>query len=304
MSLRFIIGILGLCLCLTACQTPSTKIIETPVRLLTPVEDLSKPLVLSKDSIIIDARSSYEYASFHFPGSISMQWNDFTEAADEVKGRLQPDLYALTRRLALMGITPESSIVVVGDGVKGNGEEGRIAWMLKYLGVKNVHFAAISYFKGPVTNITPQPPHNASPWQPDIVESLLVKKDELMKVVNGGGVYKSTAFKNAETARSYRIIDVRSPREYLNKEGLGLLKPVPNMGAINIEWKEFFLQTGRANPAMAEQLRNLGVLPTQRIIVIGEDGVKSAAVTMALVALGYGKAGNYAGGLQEIMSGQ
>lgn len=288
-------------LSLVACQTQPTKIVENTEANLVSREDLSKPLVFTKETIVLDTRSSYEYSSYHFPGSRSVRWGDFTLQNEEIKGRLDPDSFAIARRLALLGVSPESKVIVVGNGIKGEGEEGRVAWMLKYLGIRDVSFAAFNYFKGPVSNVESPPPKNAPVWKPQTVDSLLVTKEELLHVLNRGGVYKSTTFKDTTRRELYRIIDVRSPREYLGKEGLGLTHKVPNMEAINIHWKEFFQANGRAKADMADQLRAVGVLPEHRVIVISEEGVKSAAVTMALINLGYSKAGNYAGGLQELL---
>ena len=47
--------------------------------------------------------------------------------------------------LARAGIAPDSSVVVLGRGLQGEGEEGRIAWMLAYLGVPNIQFANIGF---------------------------------------------------------------------------------------------------------------------------------------------------------------
>jgi 3-mercaptopyruvate sulfurtransferase SseA len=100
----------------------------------------------------------------------------------------------------------------------------------------------------------------------------------------------------------YRLIDVRGGRDYLGRQGFGAEKPIPNMDATNIPWKEFFTKGLRPDPAIKERLQKAGIEPHHRIIVLDQAGVSSAAVTLALRGLGYDKAGNYAGGLTDLMS--
>jgi 3-mercaptopyruvate sulfurtransferase SseA len=114
-------------------------------------------------------------------------------------------------------------------------------------------------------------------------------------------VLQPVSYKGAP-ATLYRIIDVRSAKAYHGKEGIGSRAFVPNMDAINVPWKEFFDKMFRLKTDMAARLQQVGIEPTSRVIVLGEDGVASATVTLALRALGYENAGNYAGGLNDLMS--
>ena len=70
---------------------------------------------------------------------------------------LARDLFKVTRRLALLGISPNKKIVVVGNGAKGEGEEGRLAWTLLYLGIPHVQVVGLEHFKNQLVN-TEAPP--------------------------------------------------------------------------------------------------------------------------------------------------
>ncbi|MEQ1878094.1 MAG: ABC transporter ATP-binding protein, partial [Bdellovibrionia bacterium] len=61
---------------------------------------------------------------------------------------------------------------------------------------------------------------------------------------------------------------------------------------VNIEWKNFFDEKGRPRREILKELKTVGLEPSTRIYVLSGDGVRSAAVTMALRDLGYEKAGN------------
>ena len=100
----------------------------------------------------------------------------------------------------------------------------------------------------------------------------------------------------------YKILDVRDAKDYLGHIGLGAKTNVPNMGATNIPWKQFFDDGLRPNPAIEDKLHSVGITEDCRVIVLDADGVASAAVTMALRSFGYDDAGNSSGGLQDLLS--
>jgi len=261
-----------------------------------------EPLIIDASTVVLDARPAFDHSLSHIPKSISLHWSDFTQAQpDRARGLLQSDHFALARRLARLGLTPESKVVVVGRGLKGEGEEGRLAWTLRFLGIKQVRAAPISFFQAAMTNQPSVPFLPAAIWKPEVNERLLATREELFAVIKRRGVYQPMSPGPGLPAKLYRILDVRSPREYLGKEGLGLTRKIPNMEAINIDWREFFdPDTGLVNPAIKAQLESIGVTPAQRIIVISERGVRSAAVAMALMELGFADVANFAGGLQSL----
>lgn len=275
---------------ITACQTTPTKVYETSTADILPlIKGAREPLTIDSDTVVLDARIPFDFAMAHIPGAINIQWQEFTQSRGAYPGLLQKDLFALTRRLARLGITTDSKVVVVGPGPTGQGEEGRLAWTLYYLGIKNVHFASLSYFKTRLTNEQNSPPREpATIWKPRVRSSVMATRDEVLKAIASPGEIK--------------LIDVRSHQEYFKKQGLGLGYSEPDLQALNIEWKEFFTPDGRPNLAIRERLMGVGIKPKDRVILISNQGVRSAAVTMALLAMGYEGAANYAGGFKELVS--
>lgn len=289
-------------LILTSCQTPPTKTRETPERKFDNASGLMAPIKIAPDTIVVDARSAFEYSMAHVPKSVSLQWFDFTESEPESRGVLQQNLIGLARRLAIKGIAPNTHVVIAGRGLAGDAEEGRVAWTLAYLGIKNIQFTNLATLQPRFTNVVEEVSvRNVSAWTPEPIDSLIVTKDELRFVINNLGVHNSVSY-NGRNSVSYRIIDVRSANDYLGREGFGAKKKVPNMEAINIPWKEFFDPSLRPRPELVKRLTDVGILPQNRIIVLDDSGVASGAATMALRALGFSNAGNYAGGLTELLS--
>jgi thiosulfate/3-mercaptopyruvate sulfurtransferase len=289
--------------CVTTPQ--ETVVLENPDR---QVEDrmaraVITPVQINPNTIVIDSRSPFDYSLAHIPRSISMQWSNFTQPVPEQRGLLLPDLFSISRRLAAMGISPSSHVVVIGSGQQGNGEEGRIAWMLAYLGVVNVQFTAMDALKARMVNTVESNPFPGVPvWKPNTIESLHVSRSELLNALNKRGLFKPIPVSGQKDLVQYRIIDVRSEAAYLGKEGLGKDVHVPNMGAVNIPWRDFFDQGMRPKNSVSKKIRLVGIHQDDRIIVLDEDGVASGAVTMALRGLGFHRAGHYAGGLKDLLA--
>lgn len=285
-----------------ACVNKPTVVREVPERKMEAPEKLLAPIQITPETVVVDARPRFDYALAHIPHSVSIEWQDYTQPEPESRGVLQTDLFALTRRLARLGIAPTTPVVVIGRGEKGEGEEGRVAWMLAFLGVTNVQFAGIDAFKAHMTNeVDGAAAKNVPIWKPMPIESLNVTRDELLTVFNKRGVNAPIAYPAGTTPRLYRIIDVRSSKAYLGREGLGAHTKIPDLDAINIPWTEFFDSQLRPRSAMVARLAEVGIRPEQRLIIVDENGVASAAVTMALRGLGFSHAGNDSGGLRELM---
>ncbi|MEK7355484.1 MAG: rhodanese-like domain-containing protein [Bdellovibrionota bacterium] len=299
---KLLAAVVGL-LVLAGCQTKPTVANDNPDRRIeAPGVSVMKPIEITPETVVIDARPAFDYSTAHIPRSINMTWSDFTEPEPAQRGILQADLFAITRRLARLGIDPATHVVVVGNGKDGEGQEGRVAWMLSYLGIDNVQFTKISTLNPRFTNSAEaNGPKSVAMWKPEPMPSLVVIRDELRFAINERGAEKPISYKSAPP-RLYKILDTREERDYLGKEGFGAKTNVPNMDAVNVPWKQFVDDSLRPVPAIEAKLKAVGISEDCRIIVLDQDGVASAAVTMVLRSMGYDHAGNYSGGLQDLLS--
>lgn len=276
--------------CSVACQLKPTKVYETqPTQKKESAVDKTKEI--PTETVIIDVRPNFEYQLTHINGALSMQWSDFTEREAPLLGLLEKDLFFHARKLARMGISPNTPVIVVGKGLQGVGEEGRLAWTLSMLGLKNVKVASIDLFEVPLTS-APAAPREAKPiWKPDVDESLVISKKQFLKIIRTPKVDPNSPV----------IIDVRSEAEYLGKASTQFSR-APDIGTMNVEWKEFFTRAGEPNKAIIERLEAVGIHRERPVILISEKGVRSGAATWALRQLGYSKATNFAGGYMQLLS--
>ncbi|OFZ11498.1 MAG: hypothetical protein A2Z20_12555 [Bdellovibrionales bacterium RBG_16_40_8] len=263
---------------LSGCTLAPTKTYMTEdINTQKLVTVLKKPINITNETIILDARAPFEFAVAHLPQAVNIRSSDFGK-----------DPSAEVRRLALLGISPQSQVVILGLGLNGAGEEGHMAWTLLYLGVENVQTAQADSLGLRYSNLIPPPRANAPTWEPRLRGSIRASKQELLRVAMS---------KFDDRAH---ILDVRSKKEFFSKNR-DLEYEVPDLRAVNIEWKDFFTQMGRPNLAMRDQLRAVQINPNDRVIVISNNGLRSAATTYALLSLGYKNAASFAGGYTELL---
>lgn len=279
---------------IVGCALQPTKVYESQqLDVAGLVVASQKQLVLNDQTVIIDARSPFDYNLSHIPQSVSIQWHDFSRPGNH-RGILTDDLFKETRRLALKGISPETPIIVVGNGPLGFGEEGRLAWTLLYLGFKNVQFSAMNHFKNlPMTNKDNVPKPNVPVWKPKVLESLIANVDEVKQTVSRPHSLKEPIF----------LIDVRSEKEYFRRQA-DLDYEYPDINAIQIPWTQFITKQGRPNFKVKEILTDLGITPKSRMIIISNQGLRSGAVTASLTSMGYNNVGNFTGGYQLLFKKQ
>ncbi len=282
------------------CQTPpATKVTEThQIHWQELSASLNAPVELSEEMILIDSRSHFDYSMAHLRNSFHLDVGEVV-AMEKLSGeKLSQARKSWVRRLALMGIGPQSSVLILGAGGKGNGDEWRLAWELSYLGLNKIQVADIQNFARLFTNAESRPRPNVPFWSPVIREVIRADKEEIQKAI-------SSQSKRGSLSEQVHILDVRSQSEYFQKDQKSPQKyRYPDLGATHIEWKEFFLSDGRPRIDMKNQLQAINIHLNDRIIVVSNQGKRSSAVTLALLSMGFHKVANYLGGYQDWATGR
>lgn len=269
-----------------------------------PTKALSKSaLKVSPETVILDVRPPFEFNMSHVPGAINVAWEDFSRRAPDYRGLIEKDLHPLARRLALIGIDPQSQVLIIGKGTLGKGEEGRVAWTLEGLGIENVQLAPANSFREKREENPPVA--NKNFWTPQWNSSLEITWNELRQKIEGVTYPTTKARKKAVGAlplpvktENFVVLDVRAEEEV----GIdNLTKRTPRTFRFeNLDWKQFFTEDLDPNPAVMKALNEKGLTQQMDIFVISNHGVRSGAVTWALQRLGYKKARNFAGGYEQV----
>lgn len=269
--MRYILG--AIFLMTLGCQHSPTKVVNQQEA----ISSTSTSAKLLKDQpVILDVRPAFEFNLSHTPGAINVRWEDFSQSHPQSRGLLQKDLFALARRLSLIGIDPTTKVLVLGKGREGAGEEGRVAWSLKVLGIKEVYTVLHSTFREMNTVKEVPLPRNKAYWKPQKVDNLEIDLNTFKKILS------------QDTATI--ILDVRSPEEFALRN-LSHMKSV-KASVINTPWNQFFDEQGL--PKAQDQIPK-----EAQIFVISNHGVRSGAVTYALDFLGYKNVSNFSGGYEQ-----
>jgi thiosulfate/3-mercaptopyruvate sulfurtransferase len=236
---------------------------------------------------VLDTRGWWAFARGHLPGAVRIDWEDYREGRGRT-GRLPVQLDALAERLALLGVDDTRPVLVYGDAADGWGEEGRIAWMLRYLGHPEVAIldggmAAWRGAGGPTESRTvkPVPGHfTAAP-----VAALRAEADDVERARGTSAVVLDTR-SEAEWNGSRKYLPARTGR-------------IP--GAVHLHWRDLLSADGTLDRSAGARARlaALGVTDSTGVIAYCVGGVRSAFVTLALRELGFTDVRNYDGSWYE-----
>ncbi len=173
-----IIIVLGLSLdCRAGEPVSQNPPISIPLTKVKPVKNKIK----RPTQVILDARPFFEYTLNHGETSQPIRWEDYSQTEDPYKSMLEPNLTVIARKLRAQGVAPETDVVVIGKGDKGNGEEGRIAWMLRYMGVQKIKIMTFEDYKGRKNSYDRKDNWAPPVWLPKVDEKMRIKFSELEK---------------------------------------------------------------------------------------------------------------------------
>ena len=243
-----------------------------------------------EDLVIIDVRGAAAYSS-HIPGAVHSTWHEYSDPTAVAKGLLDPDVARLEQRLRSLGINNSSDVVIYCNPFDNWGDEGRMYWMLQYLGHPSVRILD----GGWVNWVTEHRPYEHNPVKPKPGNfqasnrpDLIVMKDELKKLVKRP---------HPETM----VVDARSVEEYAGKEVDGLPRAGHIPSAINIPWNGFLNPnaTLRDLSVIQKLFEDHGLQENQEIITYCLGGVRAAWLYFVLRLAGYKKVRSYPGSWWE-----
>ncbi|UVT19347.1 MAG: sulfurtransferase [Nitrospira sp.] len=242
--------------------------------------------------VIIDVRgkSAYEFGG-HIPGAVHSTWHEYSDPNAVPKGLLNPDLGQIELILRRLGINHDSDVVMYSNPFDNWGDEGRMFWMLEYLGHTRLRILDGGWVKWTAEK-RPFEHGRVSPalgnFKSQPVTSLIMVKDDLKAVVRGP---------HPETA----ILDARSLEEYLGKEISGISRSGHIPSAIHVAWNGFLNKdaTVKDPSVIKEMLEAKGIHGGQNVICYCTGGVRSAWLYFILKFVGYPKLSNYPGSWWE-----
>ncbi|MBI4405083.1 MAG: hypothetical protein HY537_13045 [Deltaproteobacteria bacterium] len=224
--------------------------------------------------VLLDARCG---RIFKLKNSHRVQWPQFTGMGVD-RGRLLDDAQLLADKLARKGVHPSKEIWVVGGGKRCWGEEGRIGWMLQYLGVENVKVVGEEQFDKMKKNIQFSP-GQAPKWLPQIKSALRASLIDLHK---------------SGRLKEFILIDARGHDEWLGAPKYMLKRGGHIAESINIQWDSFF--DSQSHEVTVERIQQVmarnSISKDAKILVYCTVGVRSGFMVYWLRQAGFLNAAN------------
>lgn len=226
--------------------------------------------------IIADVRGFDAYRAGHIPGAIHADLSTLRltsstpEAIAAWTGRLQSVVGAL-------GLGPDKTVIFHEDFSGTMSAYG--VWLLDAAGFGNGSMldGGLQAWRRaglPVATDDVRPVPTSTPLQPD--RSVLATAGQILDSLNG-----------PDAAASINLVDTRGANEF----GMGSIP-----GAINVDWTRNLDAEGRFKPAgeLAAMYADAGFAPSEPVATYCAGGFRAANTYVALKALGYSEARNYA----------
>ncbi len=228
--------------------------------------------------VLIDVRGSAAYSS-HIPGAIHSTWHEYSDPEAVAKGLLDPDVTRLEQRVQALGINQNSDVVLYSNPFDNWGDEGRMYWMLQYLGHTSVRVLDGGWVKW----VSEQRPYEHQPiklppgdFKATVRPELIIAKDALKKLVRRP---------HPET----EILDARSVEEYAGKEVDGLPRAGHIPSAMNIPWNMFLKPNATVKDLgeIRKIFEDHGLDPQKEVITYCLGGVRAAWLYFILRLVDY-----------------
>ena len=281
---------------LTACAGCDEEVAITP-RGDSPVDEAPQgsvfitpaqaELMQQRGAVVLDARADMAYLTGHVTGAAHAPWKRFVDGA--LSGRLTSDLASIQEELRAAGVRADAPVVVYGGWEGAWGEEGRLMWMLEYLGHPEVYVVEGGYGAWKAAGL-PTSMRAPSPTRGDFTvnprEELRATVSEVLSATEDGSIV---------------ILDTRDPAEYEGATPYGAERGGHIPTALPFWWKEVFDASGRLRPR--EELRavfnGMGIDDDTVVIAYCTGGVRSGFFYAVMRWLGYRNPQNYDGSWWE-----
>lgn len=263
---------------------------------------MEHPLLISTDTlqqqlgrdglVVCDVRgkAAYEFGG-HIPGAVHTTWHEYSDPNAVAKGLLDPDVGRIEQKLRQLGISEESEVVIYSNPFDNWGDEGRMFWMLDYLGHRNVKVLDGGWVKWveerrPFEHGRVNPKPGTFKARPNA--GRIITKDDLKGVVR-------------RPHPDVDIVDARSLEEFLGKEVSGIPRPGHIPSAIHVAWNGFLNAdaTVKDLDKIKPLLEHKGLDPAKETVCYCTGGVRSAWVYFILRLAGFEKVRNYPGSWWE-----
>jgi thiosulfate/3-mercaptopyruvate sulfurtransferase len=267
--------------------TPQPALSTTDFELLiTPKQVQSLPVT---ERVLIDTRPSWKYLMGHIPGAINLSsWEEFTLKSNGVPGQINQGKEFIIKKLIVLGIEPQKTIVIYGDLSDKWRTDGRFFWMFEFYGFKRVALLKGGFQNWGKAGFPKERGFGQTP-KPSTLKTSDIK-------FNHGILADQNWIASRLGSQNIVLIDNREKHEFDGATPYGSSRGGHIPGALHIDWREFFTSEGHLKPraTLDSLLKSKGIQTEQEIVVYCTGGVRSAMAYFVFRHLGY-KVRNYDG---------
>jgi len=236
--------------------------------------------------VIIDARAPEAYAAGHLAGAINAPWQTFASVGegapgDPEWGTLLP-VDEIGAKLGELGVDTSKTIVVYTDPT-GWGEDGRIVWMLRIVGIDNSLMMDGGYPAWTAAG-------NEATTDPVTLEATTVEVSDSLSE------YNATTDELSADLEAFTLIDSRSTKEYEGATDFGEARGGRIPGAVSIPYPDVFNVDGtlKSDEELLALLEGAGVTDKgAENVFYCTKGIRSAHMSLLARMLGYENAKNF-----------
>ncbi|MUH00757.1 sulfurtransferase [Scytonema sp. UIC 10036] len=257
--------------------------------LLTPIQ--LAEILLHKSTVVIDTRTSEEYAVSHIPGAVNIR-EIFTYLASSTPFGLSSLQSNFADLLGAAGISGTEQIIIYEDAMNsGYGQSCRGYFLLKYLGCSNVyilHGGYKAWLAAQMPTTTEVLNRERKIFSININSSILVTTEQMLQALDKPEIVK---------------LDVRDYDEWIGKSsspyGVDFCPRKGRIpGAIWIEWYRMMIPNSeipmfRPVEEILEICKSVGITPESTVYVYCFKGSRAANTLIALKEAGIRDVRNY-----------
>ena len=279
--------IFGASACFTSSTAPNTEPYQSQGDWI--IDAKAAAIRAAQGTQILDTRSAADFEKAHIEKSLRADWRRFSEPDDPNRGRLLGDQALLQSRLRDAGVN-NGPILVVGDTITGWGEDGRIAWMLRALGHKDVKLVDGGYAALAKALPTAKGPGEKAPAGDFTIAAdsrWSISRDDVRDIV--------------DRKAPVQLVDTREEREFLGATPYGESRGGHVPGAVHLHYSGLLNSHGYLMPRafLLAELEKLGLDPKKPTVAYCTGGVRSGWFVAILADLGFSDVKNYAGSMWE-----
>jgi thiosulfate/3-mercaptopyruvate sulfurtransferase len=244
-------------------------------KLLIEVNELSNPKI-SGTFRLLDTRSKKDFDAGHIAGA---QWVDAAEWGKAFATGQHPEEWS--KRIGDLGMDTDVPVIVYGDALTP--DAGRIWWILRYWGIKDVRLLNGGWHAWQRENgTTVKERTSVSARQPKLTPQTdrLATKDQLLEALKKGQL---------------QIVDARSAAEFCGEKELAKRNgAIP--GAVHLEWIDVIdkkSQRFKSPEELAKLFRDKKIDLDQPTITHCQSGGRAAVMAFALELMGGKDVRNY-----------